>query len=131
MSEEIFFPTLEDEDGGVVTDPVRMVHQLIAFIFSNPGNTSDLFEGKLASIGKLAMEFGDRPSMLASECETLFQKAITEMLGDYHNYTVLVEVEAITDTQSKLNLLITDSLSGENILTRTNEIINLTGSRNV
>ena len=123
--EKTFYPTLDDESGGVVDDPIRMLHHLVSFIFMNPGDTSETHEAQMGSLGIIHMQHGESPGVLASEYERMLQQKINITFG-VGVYTASVSSESVSDTEFKLNLLVTDNV-GENVLTDSKELRRLIG----
>lgn len=121
-----FYPSLDDADGGVHTDPADQLQRLVAFIFVNPGDTSETHEAHMGSLGILQMKYGETPGVLAQECERMLQKRVDDAL-DAGRYEVTVTYEDVSDAEYKLVLLVTDIVTGNNVIADNAVIQKVTG----
>ena len=116
MKRNICTLSLEDENGGVLAGNSRILNHLIAFIFSNPGNTCEYSEAVMGSLGKLSMEHGEDPDALAAAYTTMIQGCVDRTFGTgvYHVSVSAKGVDAI-NTVDNLTILVVDT-NGNNAL---------------
>ncbi len=103
-----FIPTLDDPQHDILKDPVKMLEYMIAFMLINPGNTSDLHERDMVSLGTTHMEHGDKPHALAAEYEQKLQDMLDVTIPDVR-YSATVAVINVSDIEAILEFSVTDS----------------------
>lgn len=122
---EPFYPALDDDNGGVISDTVQIVERIVGFIMNNPGDVSETHEYDVGSLGTIHMKHGESPGVLATEYETMLQKMIDQAIG-VGVYTISVVSKHISNVEFALNLTVSDA-AGENILTNSKEFRKLIG----
>ena len=113
---KIFIPSLDEQQDDVVTSPKAIVQKILAFLITNPGDTSELHEERGGSLGKLDMEHNGDASILPAMYQDMIQSHINSAFGSAE-FTVEVkagevidkETKKVSKTESKLLIKIMDS----------------------
>lgn len=122
MTDNYFYPSLEDTEGGVITKDTDILAKLIGFIFMNPGDVTDLNDITRGSLGTVYAKHAHTPSVLASEVCSILQSHIDNVF-DSGKYFIDGEIENTDngDNTGVLILYVTDS-NNNHVLTH-NQIL--------
>lgn len=103
-----FIPVLDLPPNDVLIDDAKMIDYLLSFIFYNPGNTSELNEKYMHSLGTIHMKSKDDPDYLISKYTDMLQQVFNSNFGP-GVYNVKITSEDVNENEFKLAIRILDN----------------------
>lgn len=104
---KIFIPSLDEQQDDVVTDAKSIVQRILAFLIVNPGDTSELHEEVVGSLGKIDMEHLGDASVVPIVYQEMIQGHIDRAFG-HSKFTVDVSSKGTSQEEAALNISIFD-----------------------
>jgi hypothetical protein len=123
VAPKIFIPNLDVAQEDILTTPEKMVDYLLSFVCGNPGNTSELNEDLMGSLGKIHMENGENSGLLAAEYTAYFQRIFDTTFGSGTYFIDVLSVK-VSDIEFRLEIRVQDS-SGTVVYKRENAVSKL------
>lgn len=105
MNDSIFYPSLDDVEGGIVTTDTTILAKLIGFILMNPSDVTELQDGLRGTVGEAVAKYSSDPNVMAQEISSVLQRHINETF-DAGVYSVETEISDNKDGTQTGNLLI-------------------------
>lgn len=100
-------PSLHNGPVDILTNKQKQLWSIIAFVFNNPGNISNVMESEMVSFRKLDAEFGLNRDQMASEFEKSLGEIIDRVFPD-GNISVSVVAEPVDEVRYTLRIAISE-----------------------